>query len=246
MRNRLGDAAPDEELAVLHGDPEADHHEHGCVDRLAPEGPQQRHLAEPAQDGAGGDRHHERREEIRAGQREAGERHICPQRVELAVGEVDDVHEAEDEGEPDAQQGVRPAEHQAVHQVLKELLHPAARYFFARKSGSATLPSRICTMKMLGWLWPLSFPAGPSFSNLIGPFTPIKLTFQRASRTALGSSLPATRIASAMVAMPSWPRKPAVSPSNGCPRLVHSSTNALASLPSGMASGNHGMKNTMW
>src|SRR5256886_14677604 len=151
------------------------------------------------------------------------------------MGEVHDVHEPEDEREADAQQGVGPAEHQAVHQVLKERVY----------QGNATLPSLIWTTKMLGFDWPLSLPAGPSFSNLIGPLTPIRLTLQRASRTALGSSLPATRIASAIVAIPSWPRKPSVSPSKGWPRLAHSSTNALASLPSGIDSGNHGMKKTM-
>jgi len=58
------------------------------------------------------------------------------------------------------------------------------------------LPSLIWTMKMLGLLCPLSLPAGPSFSNLMGPFTPITLTCHIASRTALGSALPASRIAS--------------------------------------------------
>ena len=72
------------------------------------------------------------------------------------------------------------------------------------------------------------------------------LTFHSASRTALGSALPAILIASTTVAMPSWPRKPSVSPSNGWPRLFHSSTKALASLPSGIASGNHGRKKRMW
>src|SRR2546426_962784 len=99
---------------------------------------------------------------------------------------------------------------------------------------------------MLGRLWPLSLPAGPSFSNLIGPFSPIRLTFQSASRMACGSARLAIRIASAIVATPSWPRKPSVSPSNGLPRLVHSSTNAFARFGSGIASGNHGMKKTMW
>src|SRR2546425_6003028 len=173
-------------------------------------------------------------------EREHRERRIGAERVELAVGEVHHAHEAEDQGEADAEQRVRAAQHQAVHQVLQELLH----YFFM-KSGSATLPSRTWTRKIDGLLWPLSLPAGPSFSNLIGPLTPVNETFHSASWMALGSSLPASFTASTIVAMPSWPRKPSVSPSKGWPRLAHSSTNALASLPSGSASGNHGMKKTM-
>ena len=89
-------------------------------------------------------------------------------------------------------------------------------------------------------------PAGPSFSNLMGPLSPITLTFQSAACTAFGSALPASRMASAAVSTPSWPRKPSVSPSKGWPRLAHSSTKAFASLPSGIDSGNQGRKNRMW
>src|SRR5262249_55744127 len=183
----------------------------------------------------------ERREEVRLDQRQRRERRVGAERVELAVGEVHHVHQPEDEREPDAQQRVRPAEHQAVHQVLKELVH-----YFRANSGNATFPSRIWTMKIDGLLWPLSLPAGPSFSKWMGPLTPVMLTRHRASRIAFGSSLPASFMAWAMVRMPSWPRNPSVRPSNGWPRFAHSSTNALASLPSGIASGNHGMKKTMW
>ena len=64
-------------------------------------------LAERASGGAGSDRQRQRDEEVKARPRERGERRVGPQRVELAVGEVDHVHEAEDEGEPDARAGVR-------------------------------------------------------------------------------------------------------------------------------------------
>src|SRR5947209_16734151 len=239
-RERVGDrlrhAAPDQELSVLHRDPHADHHEHRRVDRFGAERAQECPLAQGAERRAARDRRQHGHEEVSTREAERGERRVGAQRVELAVGEVHDVHQAEDEREADAQQGIGPAEHQAVHQVLKERVY----------QGNATLPSLIWTTKMLGFDWPLSLPAGPSFSNLIGPLTPTRLTFQRASRIALGASLPATRIASASVAMPSWPRNPSVSPSNGWPRLLHSSTNILASLPSGIASGNQGMKKTMW
>jgi hypothetical protein len=36
------------------------------------------------------------------------------------VGEVDQVHQTEDQGEADAEQRVRAAQHQAIHQVLWE------------------------------------------------------------------------------------------------------------------------------
>src|SRR5207237_1340984 len=42
----------------------------------------------------------------------------------------------------------------------------------------------------------------------MGPLTPMRFTRQRASRTALGSSWPASLTASASVAMPSWAREP--------------------------------------
>src|SRR6266446_6536485 len=241
MRDRLRHAAPHQELAVLHGDPDADHDQHDGVDGLAPERANEEEFRERTEDEATDDGHTERGEEVQVGQRQGGERRIGAQRVELAVGEVHDVHQPEDERQPDAQQRVRPAEHQAVHQVLKELIH-----YFRANSGSATLPSRICTMKIEGLLWPLSLPAGPSFSKWMGPLTPVRFTRQSASRTALASSFPAPFTASASVTMPSGPRKPSVRPSNGLPRLAHSSTNALASLPSGMDSGNQGMKKTMW
>src|SRR5262245_2130396 len=241
MRNRLGHAAPQQQFAILHRDPHADHHEHDGVDRLAPKRSNQQDLGECPEDDATHDREAECGEKIHVGQRERRERRVGAQRIELTMGEVHDVHQPEDEGEPDAQQGVRPAEHQAVHQVLEELIH-----YFRANSGSATLPSRICTMKIEGLLWPLSLPAGPSLSKWIGPLTPVTFTRHSASRTIFGSSFPPIFIASAIVRMPSWPRNPSVRPSNGWPRLAHSSTKALASLPSGMDSGNQGMKKTMW
>src|SRR5207249_8523063 len=184
MGDRLRHASPEQKLSVLHRDPHADHHQHRRVDGFGAERTQQGELAHGAQRYAAGDRRQHGRDEVGTREAERRERRVRAQRVELAMGEVHDVHEPEDEREADAQQGVGPAEHQAVHQVLKERVY----------QGNATLPSLIWTTKMLGFDWPLSLPAGPSFSNLIGPLTPTRLTFQRASRIALGSSLPATRI----------------------------------------------------
>ncbi len=59
-------------------------------------------------------------EEVQPAQRQAGEGQVGPQRVELAVGEVDEVHEPEDQGEADAEQRIGAAQHQAIHQVLQE------------------------------------------------------------------------------------------------------------------------------
>jgi hypothetical protein len=61
----------------------------------------------------------------------------------------------------------------------------------------------IWTTKIEGLLCPLSLPAGPSLSNLIGPLRPVKETFHSAAWMAFGSSLPASFTASAIVAMPS-------------------------------------------
>src|SRR5205807_2409177 len=160
MRDRLRHAAPHQELAVLHGDPDADHDQHDGVDGLAPERANEDEFRDRTDDEATDDGQTERGEEVQIGQRQGGERRIGAQRVELTVGEVHDVHQPEDERQPDAQQRVRPAEHQAVHQVLKELIH-----YFRANSGSATLPSRICTMKIEGLLWPLSLPAGTESGN---------------------------------------------------------------------------------
>src|SRR5437660_1598781 len=171
MRDRLRHAAPHQELAVLHGDPDADHDQHDGVDGLVPEKAKEDKVRDRTDDEATDDGQTERGEEVQIGQRQGGERRIGAQRVELTVGEVHDVHQPEDERQPDAQQRVRPAERQAVHQVLKELIH-----YFRANSGSATLPSRICTMKIEGLLWPLSLPAGPSFSKWMGPLTPVRFT----------------------------------------------------------------------
>src|SRR5262249_43167841 len=149
----------------------------------------------------------------------------------LPVSEVHDVHEPEDQRETHPEQTVGGAQQEPVQQMLEQLFHgpgrAGSRYFLAAKAGSAIFPSLISTRKMLGLLWPLSLPAGPSLSNLIGPLTPMMFTFHSASRTALGSGCPAILMASAAVRMPSWPRKPSVSPSKGWPRLFHSSTKAL-------------------
>src|SRR5207245_942812 len=135
---------------------------------------QQGEVAHGAQRYAAGDRRQHGRDEVGTREAERRERRVRAQRVELAMGEVHDVHEPEDECEADAQQGVGPAAHQAVHQVLRERVY----------QGDATLPSLIWTRKMLGFDWPLSLPAGPAFPNLSGALAPPMLSFPRASPLA--------------------------------------------------------------
>ena len=101
-----GDAAPAQELGVLHGDPQPDHHQHDGVDRLAPERPEEEALAHGARHGAHCDGETDGEEEIHAGGGERGEDGVRAQRVELAVGEVDHVHQPEDEREPDPEQAI--------------------------------------------------------------------------------------------------------------------------------------------
>jgi len=103
VRDGLGDAAPDQQLGVLHGDPEADHDQHDGIDRLPPQRSEEHQLGEGAEDHAGGHGHGERADEGQAAQRHRRERRVGAQRIELAVGEVHDVHEAEDQGQPDPQ-----------------------------------------------------------------------------------------------------------------------------------------------
>src|SRR5678815_3700165 len=52
---------------------------------------------------------------------EQGEEEERPQHVELAVGEVDHAHDAEDQGEADAHEGVAAPDDEAVDDVLDEL-----------------------------------------------------------------------------------------------------------------------------
>ena len=63
---------------------------------------------------------------------------------------------------------------------------------------------------------------------------------------ASGSALPAASMPAAMVMMPSWPRKPSVSPAKLWPRFFHSLTNLTATSGLGADSGNQGAKNSRW
>ena len=146
------------------------------------------------------------------------EDHVAAEGVQLAVGEIHDAHDAEDERQADAEEGVRAAEHQRVDDVLEEFVHVKkipghatpeltiaiaipdrrdARRARLRDTGvierqlapNATLPLSIFTTYTAGMLWPLSLPAGPAFVNAILPLTPVSCVFQSAARIASGLGL---------------------------------------------------------
>ena len=121
--DRLGHAAPDQELGVLHHDPAADHHQHHGVDVGAAHRPQQRDLDQRAEQRAGDDGNHQPEEEIepeRGGDEIDG---VGAEGVELAVGEIHHPHDAENQRQADAEQRVGSAEDDGVHEVLEELVH---------------------------------------------------------------------------------------------------------------------------
>src|SRR6266436_3085517 len=122
-------AAADGEQARLHegGEPERQHQ----VERAggtAPEPPlerrdEQRVHTEPQQKGPGPARHraHDGR---KMEKHHGGEEHVAPHREELAVGDVDHVQHAEDQGDPHRKERVEPTEHDALNQKLKQRFQP--------------------------------------------------------------------------------------------------------------------------
>ena len=68
------------------------------------------------------DREHQRGEEVDAEPHHQRVHHVGAERVELAVGEVDHAHDAEDQREPDPEQRVGPSQHEGVEAMLEELV----------------------------------------------------------------------------------------------------------------------------
>ena len=62
----------------------------------------------------------ERGEGIQPGQRPRPERGEHGEHEELAVGEVDDLHEAEDEGEAGGDEGIDEAHEETAHEALQD------------------------------------------------------------------------------------------------------------------------------
>ena len=52
--------------------------------------------------------------------REKGKEKIGPEHVHFAMGEIDHLHDAQDQGQADPDQGIGPADDQAVDHVLDE------------------------------------------------------------------------------------------------------------------------------
>src|SRR4051795_728464 len=147
------------------------------------------------------------------------------------MSEIHDPHDAKDQRQPDAEQRISAAEDQHVNYVLEVFSHRTLIKVKPRRPvgwsehcygknvviamdcddhgrpaysfGSTTFALSTLIRYTLGMLWPLSLPAGPCFSNLILPFSPISSVSHSALVIASGSALPAFSIATAMVRMPS-------------------------------------------
>jgi hypothetical protein len=120
-RDRFRHAGPGELLGVLERDPGADHDEHRGVDVGAAQPPQQHQLEERAERHAERDGERQRDEEGDTQQHHQRVHHVRAERVQLPVREVDHLHDAEDEREPDPEQRVRAAQHERVQAVLEKL-----------------------------------------------------------------------------------------------------------------------------
>ena len=118
LGDRLGDARPDELLGVLQNDPGADHHQHGGVDVGACDGAQKEEFKHRTQHYAQDDGEDDGEEEVHP--KDDGEQvhHIGAEGVEFAVAEVDDLHDAEDEGQPDAEQRVGATQNDGIGYML--------------------------------------------------------------------------------------------------------------------------------
>ena len=180
-----------EQLAVLQRDPEPDHHQHGGVDRLrrAAARSSSRSQSAPASAPttmASGDGDEEVQPHS-ADERGEGQRRRPACRTRR--GRSSPRSSARRSSvRPIPSSAVGAAQHQPVQQVLEELVQAATRspdtagHFLARKSGQRDLAvldlddedAAACSGRS-------PCPPGPSFSNLIGPFTPMTLTFQSAA-----------------------------------------------------------------
>jgi len=112
---------PDEDRRVLDDDGQRHHGEHGDLDGLIAQASQDQPLHDRTDERDARHRQEARDEEIDAPQREERVEEEGAQHEELAVGEVDHAHDAEDEGEADPHQGIAAPQDEAVDDVLDEL-----------------------------------------------------------------------------------------------------------------------------
>ena len=105
----------------MHRDPGADHDKHGRIDVGAAQRPKQSQFDRRAKQPSG---HHGERKcdkEIDAELMHHDEHDVGAERIQHPMREVHDVHDAEDQGETDAQQRIGATEHQHVDQMLQKL-----------------------------------------------------------------------------------------------------------------------------
>ncbi len=76
-----------------------------------------------AEHAAGRDSDDEGEKEVQPERRSDEVDHIGAEGVELAMGEIDDPHDPEDQGEPDAEERVSAAERGRIGEMLEELVH---------------------------------------------------------------------------------------------------------------------------
>jgi hypothetical protein len=96
------------------------------IEMVAPvEPPHCDHLDRHADQQRGGDRQHGTEQEA-AGQRREGRGEIGPDHVERAVREIDQIHDAEDQGQSRGQQEQQHADLQSVEALLNEIEHSPA------------------------------------------------------------------------------------------------------------------------
>src|SRR5207247_2634710 len=107
--------------------PEAD--EEGVLDtRLlgrAHDPPEERPVEDDAGDERGGDDDRERREGVESPEREEPEGAVAAEHDQLAVGDVEHLEDAEDQGEAGGGEPVEPAEEEPEDQLLEERAHGA-------------------------------------------------------------------------------------------------------------------------
>ena len=127
-------------LGVLHGNPSADHDQHGGVDIRPAQLSEQNDLDHCAKRRAEEDGKGSPRKKFSSHGMHGRVHHVGAESVEFAVGKVDDAHDAEDQRQADPQQGIGAAEDQRVEAVLEKLIH-----------GMAPLSRTIADMWSRGW-----------------------------------------------------------------------------------------------
>src|SRR5579862_9520623 len=210
--NRLIFAAPDCERHVLQHEPQPEQHQERRDRQRLPHAPDQTHVNNPPDDEE--DRHVEERtgDRIEMPRLRVDQRHERPEHEEAGVAQVDDLHDAVNDGEAVRHHRVQPrrqyrrdadrdqvlsGEHLRLDRPTPRATHPpyglGIGSVTARVSGRwaghtirTVLPGVVCTMTYGALIW-------PSDPNLISPPGSIERSVRcaSASRTLGPSSAPA-------------------------------------------------------